>query len=152
MMKKIAIICCLTLILLSCNKDNNDNSNDSWSFTWTHENVIHMATEAAAYITQAGVGMGSNQIIANIGTPGAQPRVSILLTSLNPDTYPVSVNTNRFDYVDDAGNDLRGAAGTVTISANSGNKLSGDFSVKLINPSSDTTMITGSFTDINVHP
>jgi len=151
MMKKIAIICGLTLILLSCNKDSNTSS-DSWSFTWTHENVIHMATEAAAYITQAGVGLGSNQIIANIGTSNAQPRVSIRLTSLNPDTYPVSVSTNRFDYVDDAGNELFGAAGTVTISANSGNKLSGDFSVKLINPSSDTTMITGSFTDINVHP
>jgi hypothetical protein len=150
MMKKIAIICGLTLILLSCSKDSN-KSNDSWSFTWTHENVIHMATGAAAYVTQAGVGLGSNQIIATMGN-SSQPRVSIQLSSLNPNSYPVSVSTNRFDYVDDAGNDLRGAAGTVTISANSGNKLSGDFSVKLINPSSDTTMITGSFTDINVHP
>lgn len=149
-MKKIAIICALTLVLLSCSKDSN-TSNDSWGFTWTHENVRHMATEAAAYATQAGVGMGSNQIIATMGT-GSQSRVSIQLSSFDPNSYPVSVSTNRFDYVDDAGNDLRGAAGTVTISANSGNKLSGDFSVKLINPASDTTLITGSFTDINVHP
>src|SRR5262245_35859995 len=109
-MKKIVIICGLVLILLSCSKDS-DKSNDSWSFTWTHENVVHMATGAAAYATQAGVGLGSNQIIATMGT-SSQPRVSIQLSSLNPGSYPVSVNTNRFEYIDDAGNDLRGATGT----------------------------------------
>lgn len=71
---------------------------------------------------------------------------------MNPNSYAVSLTSNKVDYVDDSGNNLAGAQGTVTISSNASNKLSGSFSVKLINASSDTTALTGSFTNINVHP
>ena len=149
-MKKIAVIFTLVIIILSCSKDNG--SNDSWSFNWTHENVPHSATAADAYVSQAGLGLGPNQILAFISSSSLNFRVSIRLSSLTPNSYPVSLTSNRFDYVDDSGNDLAGAQGSVTISSNSNNKLSGSFSVKLINPSSDTTAITGSFTNINLHP
>ena len=149
-MKKIAVIFTLVIIILSCSKDNG--SNDSWSFNWTHENVPHSATAADAYVSQAGLGLGPNQILAFISSSSLNFRVSIRLSSLTPNSYPVSLTSNRFDYVDDSGNDLAGAQGSVTISSNSNNKLSGSFSVKLINPSSDTTPITGSFTNINLHP
>jgi hypothetical protein len=64
--------------------------------------------------------------------------------------YPASVNT--FDYVDDAGYNLAGISGTVNISSNTNNRLSGNFSVTLIDASSATSLITGSFTDIPIQP
>ena len=149
-MKKLAIIFNLMLTILSCGKDND--STDSWSFNWTHQNVPHSATSADAYISQAGLGLGPNQIVASLSSSGPNYRVSMRLSSLNPNSYPVSLTFNKFDYVDDSGNDLAGAQGSVTISLNSNNKLTGSFSVKLINVSSDTTTITGSFTNINLHP
>jgi hypothetical protein len=149
-MKKIALIFTLMIINFSCNKDNG--SNDSWSFTWTHQNISHSATSSDAYLTQAGLGIGPNQICAFISSSSPNYRVSIRLSSLTPNSYPVSLTSNHFDYVDDFGNNLSGVQGSVTISSNSNNKLSGIFSVKLINISSDTTAITGSFANINLHP
>ena len=149
-MKKIAVIFNLLIIILSCNKDSG--SNDSWSFNWTHQSVSHSATSADAYISQAGLGLGPNQVLAFISSSSPYYRVSIRLSSLTPNSYPVSLTSNKFDYVDDSGNDLAGAQGSVTISSNSNDKLSGSFSVKLINASSDTTTIAGSFANINLHP
>jgi len=138
------------LTISSCNKDNG--SNDSWSFNWSHQNISHSATSADAYISQVGLGLGPNQIVATISSSGPNYRVSMRLSSLSPNSYPVSLTSNKFAYVDDSGYNLAGAQGTVTISSNSNNKVTGSFSVKLINPSSDTTGITGSFTNINLHP
>ena len=148
-MKNLAAIFILALIVQSCSKDKKKE--DSASFTWTHQNVSHTATSVDAYNSQAGLGLGPNQIIANNGSATFY-RVSIRLSSLSPNSYTVSLTSNKFDYVDDAGYNLAGAQGTVTIYSNSDNKLSGNFSVKLINASSDTTAITGSFSNIPVHP
>jgi len=149
-MKKITVIFTLFVTILSCNKDTH--SNDSSSFTWTHQNVFHSATSADAYISQAGLGVGPNQILAFVTTSGPNYRVSIRLSSLNPNSYAVSLTSNKLDYVDDLGNNLAGAQGSVTISSNANNKLSGSFSVKLINASFDTTAFIGLFTNITVHP
>ena len=149
-MKKIAVIFGIGTVILSCNKDKD--SSDSWSFTWTHQSVAHSATSAGAYISQADLGLGPNQIVAFLSSSGPNQKVSIHLSSLTPNSYAVSLTSNQFDYVDDLGNDLAGVQGTVTISPGSNNKLSGSFSVKLISFTSDTTAITGSFTNINLHP
>jgi len=149
-MKSILIVFILMLTVLSCNKNNG--SNNSWSFKWTYKNVSYSATTADAYITQVGIGTGPNQIRANIPGSGLNYRVSMRLSSLNPNTYPVSLTSNKFDYIDDAGDNLAGVQGTVTISSDNDNKLSGSFSVKLINLTYDTTVLTGSFTNITRHP
>ena len=148
-MKKFVVFLSLVFIIQSCSKDKKEKG--SGSFTWNHRNVSHTATIADAYISQAGLGLGPNQIIANDGSTTFY-RVSMRLSSLNPGSYAVSLTSNKFDYVDDLGFDLAGAQGTVTILSNSTNKLSGNFSVKLINASSDTTVITGAFSNILVHP
>jgi hypothetical protein len=149
-MKKIVIISTLMFNILSCNKDNP--STDPWSFNWTYQNAPHSATRADAYISQAGLGLGPNQIVAAISSPSPSYRISIRLSSLSPNSYSVSLTSNKFDYIDDSGNDLAGVQGNVTISSNANNKLSGSFSVNLINAASDTTAITGSFTNIDLHP
>jgi hypothetical protein len=148
-MKNIAAIFVLTLAFSSCFIDKRPT--DPF-FNWTHQNVPHHTTDAQAYISQSGLGMGPNQIVAKITSSGVMDRVNIQLSSLSPNTYVVSLSTNKFYYVDDAGNILGGAGGSVTIWSNTGNKLSGNFSVKLINSSSDTTLIEGWFANIDLHP
>ncbi len=149
-MKKIAVILTLVATILSCNKGND--SSDSPIFSWTHQNVFHLATSADAYISQAGLGVGPNQILAFVPSSSPNYRVSIRLSSFAPDTYAVSLTSNNFDYVDDSGNNLVGAQGHITISSNTNNKLSGSFIVKLINASSDTTDFVGLFANITLHP
>ncbi|HEV8512229.1 MAG TPA: hypothetical protein VGQ59_03100 [Cyclobacteriaceae bacterium] len=78
---------------MSCNKDNP--STDPWSFNWTHQNVPHSATSADAYINQAGLALGPNQIVAAITSPSPSYRVSIRLSSLSPNSY--SAANERFD-------------------------------------------------------
>jgi Family of unknown function (DUF6252) len=135
---------------LACNKDKG--SNGSWSFTWTHENISYSATSADAYVRQAGLGLGPNQILAFVSTSSPYARLSLKLSSLNPNSYAVSPVSNQVNYIDDSGNNLLGANGNVTISSNSSNRLSGNFSVKLVNASSDTTEMIGSFTSVKLHP
>jgi hypothetical protein len=90
--------------------------------------------------------------LAFVATTGPNYRVSIRLSSLTPNTYAVSLTSNKFDYIDDSGNNLVGAQGHITISSDTNNKLSGSFIVKLINASSDTTDFVGLFTNIIIHP
>lgn len=136
------------IFILSCGKSNDPQF---WSFNWTHKTVSHSATSADAYITQVALGKGPNQIKADISGSSLNYRVSMYLSSLSPNSYPVSLTSNKFDYIDDAGDHLAGVQGTVTISSETDNKLSGSFSVKLINMNYDTTLITGSFINITRH-
>ena len=148
-MNKTATIFILLMLILSCNKSSDDNN---WNFSWTHENNSHTASSANAYISQIDLAKGPNHIAASIAGLTTDYKISIYLTSLNPSSYSVSLSTNKVRYIDDSGYDLAGAAGTVTITSNSNSKLSGNFSIKLINPSSDTTLLNGSFANIPLHP
>jgi hypothetical protein len=148
-MNKPAKFFTLAIVILSCNKPSDD---DKWSFTWTHQSSSHSATSANAYISQIDLGKGPNHIAASDPSLPRDYRISIYLTSLNPGSYTVSLSTNKVRYIDDAGFELAGAAGTVIISSNSNSKLSGNFAMKLINASSDTTLLNGSFVDIPLHP
>lgn len=148
MNKTATIFICLVLIL-SCNKSSDDNN---WDFSWMHKNNSYNASDANAYISQIDLGKGPNHIAASIASLARDYKISIYLTSLNPASYSVSLSTNKVRYIDDAGYELAGAAGAVTITSNSNSKLSGTFSIKLINPSSDTTLLNGSFANIPLHP
>lgn len=148
-MNKTATICIFLMLILSCNKPSDDNN---WNFSWTHQNNPYTASSANAYISQIDLDKGPNHIAASTASLTIDYKISIYLTSLNPSSYPVSLSTNKVRYIDDSGYDLAGAAGTVTITSNSNSKLSGNFSIKLINPSSDTTFLNGSFANIPLHP
>ena len=148
-MNKTAATLISLMLILSCNKSSDDNN---WEFSWTHKNNSYTASDANAYISQIDLGKGPNHIAASIASLPRDYKISIYLASLNPSSYSVSLSTNKVRYIDDAGYDLAGAAGTVTVTSNSNNKLSGNFSIKLINPSSDTTLLNGSFANITLHP
>lgn len=147
-MKNLIAYSCLALFLFSCSKD--EKKNDPMIFTWTHLSVSHNATTADAYISQAGLGLGPNQILANNGS-ATFFRVSIRLSSLNAGSYNIS-SVNKVDYVDDAGFNQVATTGTVTIQSNSNNRLSGLFTVTLTDPSSNNSTLTGQFSNIVVHP
>ena len=149
LMKRIESFLVLAIVILSCNKSSD---NDNWSFAWTHTGNSYSATSANAYISQIDLDKGPNHIAASVPSVPRDYKISIYLTSLNQGSYSVSLSTNKVRYIDEAGYELGGAAGTVTITANSSSKLSGNFAVKLINLSSDTTLLNGSFANIPLHP
>src|SRR5438270_9263032 len=119
-MMKHLIIFILAFTIISCSKDNH--SAGASSFIWTHQNISHSASGADAYVTQAGIGFGPNQIVAYISSMSANYKLSIRLTSLIPGSYPVSLSSNKVDYIDDQGFNLAGTGGSVIISSNEDNK------------------------------
>ena len=148
-MKRIEAVLVLTIVILSCNKSSDS---DNWSFAWIHTGNSYSATSANAYISQIDLDKGPNHIAASVPSVPRDYKISIYLTSLNQGSYSVSLSTNKIRYIDDAGYELGGAAGSVTITSNSSSKLSGNFAVTLINLSSDTTLLNGSFSNIALHP
>jgi len=148
-MNKIGAFLTLAIVILSCNKSSD---NDNWSFAWTHTGNSYSATSANAYISQIDLDKGPNHIAASVPSVPRDYKISIYLTSLNQGSYSVSLSANKVRYIDDAGYELGRAAGTVTITSNSSSRLSGNFAVKLINLSSDTTLLNGSFANIALHP
>ena len=148
-MKSIEAFFVFAIVILSCNKSSD---NDNWSFAWTYIGNSYSATSANAYISQIDLDKGPNHIAASVPSLPRDYKISIYLTSLNQGSYSVSLSTNKVRYIDDAGYELGAAAGSVTITSNSNSKLSGNFAVKLINLSSDTTLLNGSFANIPLHP
>jgi hypothetical protein len=142
------------LLLLSCKKSGNESQKGN--FTWNHAGKSFEATESAAFTsttysvvpfnTMAGYGSFSTRF---------ERRISFHLNSFTAGSYsivPYPATVNTFDYIDDAGYNLAGTSGTVNITANANNFLSGNFSVTLINPSAVTSLITGNFTNVSITP
>jgi hypothetical protein len=142
------------LFLLSSCKKSNDA--EPGSFSWTHAGKTYQPTIYAAYLG-TGYTFTPFHIIAGFGTfpSGFTRRVDFHLTSFAVGTYTVALSpgsANTLDYIDDGGFNLAGTAGTLNITANANNRMSGNFSVTVINPSMVTSPITGSFTDITINP
>jgi hypothetical protein len=134
--------------MYSCNK-RNDVGNP-WNFSWSHKGTNYHASKADAYISPFDLSLGPNQVVAYVPSMPSY-KLSIKLTSLNPGTYSIGAGNN-IGYIDEAGFELQGVEGTVTIQANASNQLSGSFSAKLLQSPSDTTVINGSFINISLHP
>ena len=132
----------------ACKKSNDTNYSNS--FTWTFTGTNYIANFKTAYQTSIGSGP---LIVAGMGTSeissGTGPRIS--LTSLNTGTYNFGTgSTNVFRYVNDAGEALGVTSGTLNITENSNNHLSGNFSAILIDISSTTNTLTGTFSGIDI--
>lgn len=136
----------------SCNKSKDDQANTN-SFTWVNNSISHTTNLDTAYISHGG--MAPYTIIAGEKKPGyiIFVRVEFNLTSFNVGTYIVNDGSgafNRLTYTDDAGNTLIGAGGTLNITANSNNYVSGNFSATLITGSGVSSLLTGNFTNMPV--
>jgi hypothetical protein len=141
------------LLLSSCKKSNDA---EPGSFTWTHAGKTFQAMAFAAFpnpsyfFTEFNVLAGYGDFATHVERRVTFHLNSFAVGSYTIVAYPAPVNI--FDYVDDAGFNLAGISGTVNITSNVNNLLSGNFSVTLVNASSATSLITGSFTDVPIKP
>lgn len=158
-MKKIllnvfSVLLLMSLFLLSSCKKSNDS--DQSSFSWSHAGKSYQPTIYAAYLG-TGYTFTPFHIIAGFGTfpTGFNRRIDFHLSSFAVGSYtivlfPATVNT--LDYIDDAGFNLAGSSGTLNITANANNRLSGNFSVTVVDATLATSLVTGSFTNISINP
>lgn len=128
----------------SCNKSGDNASNSS--FTWTYGTTSYTANFKGAYLTWSltPVIMGGTGTQQN--SPGTGP--TIALSSFSTGSYNLATSPNSILYVDDLGFTVPSATGTVTITAYSNNRVSGNFSAALTN----SVALSGSFANIPVNP
>ena len=145
--KSFQAVCFLVLILLSCTKNDKPDPSAASKFSWTYNGTTYVAIQHTAYLS----GLGAPSVIAGLQvyspTWGSGPTFN--LTSLQQGTYALtSGGGNKLRYVDEAGDLHSGTAGSLNITNNSGNLLSGNFSVTLTN----NKTITGDFTNTTIKP
>ena len=136
----------LSLVLLnifSCSKSGSSANNN---FTWTYGNTNYKANFNAAYLQS----LSSNPIIvagtgAALHTLAIGPRFTV--SSLNVGTYNFNTSPNSMFYIEDQGNNLAAVTGTINITANAGNLLSGNFSATL----SNSINVTGNFMNVPIN-
>ena len=136
----------LSLVLLnifSCSKSGSSANNN---FTWTYGNTNYKANFNAAYLQSLG---GNPIIVAGTGaalhTLAIGPRFTV--SSLNVGTYNFNTSPNSMFYIEDQGNNLAAVTGTINITSNAGNLLSGNFSATL----SNSINVTGSFMNVPIN-
>lgn len=153
---KFIISSLLLLIIVSsfqCEKDIENAPLPNNRFYWTHEGVSYSADISGAY--EQSVALAPYYIVAIMGTninTNFTRKVGFSLSSFNTGNYTITPGgQNRLSYIGDGGFNYDGINGTLTITANSNNLLSGNFSVTLAGPAGNSN-ITGNFSNIPVQP
>lgn len=149
-MKKLFTILITTIFVLvalpSCDKPDTPEPAAESKFTWLYDGTTYVAKQHKAMLNS----IGGPSIRAGLQEgiqAGSGPRIN--LTSLNQGTYTIaSGNVTYFDYIDVLGNPHQGNTGSITITKNANNLLSGNFSVTL----SNNKTITGDFTNTSIKP
>lgn len=149
----IAFLLVLLIFSFSCKKSRDDQTKNN--FTWIHNGISHITNLDTAYVSHGGLALFPYTIIAGENRPGYNifTRVEFNLTSFNVGTYTINAGSgafNRLTYRDDAGNTLIGAGGTLTITTNSNNYLSGNFSATLTTGSGVSSLLTGNFSNMPI--
>jgi hypothetical protein len=142
-----------TILLFSCKK-SSDNHSNIHSFTWNYEGKAYSANIDSAFLHPP-TSTGNPLIIAgtgnNITLPGSGPRITLISLATGNYLFGTSSN-NSLEYVDTLGNSSISISGTITITANSTDKLSGNFSATMIDFSGLPKILTGNFSNVPIHP
>lgn len=149
----VSILLLVAAIFLSfqCTKKYDTDEPQS-SFVWSFQNNTYAATLDTAY-TQ-GFGLSPFYIVAISGThfvTNFNRKIDFTLTSFNPGSYTISLSTNKLHYIDDAGFNWDGISGTLNITSNVNNRMSGNFTAMMNGPSSNIP-ISGNFDHVPVKP
>jgi len=141
----IVLVCFVASLFLinSCAKEEvnpvNSSSNNPgavWGFTWTAGGTTVKA-DSGFYFPQ----------FTNIIAYKNGASVNIILSSLNVGTYSISSATgNTLDYEDNSYHTYSATHGSVAISSNASNKMSGSFSASF--SGSVVTNISGEFSNL----
>jgi hypothetical protein len=80
-------------------------------------------------------------------------KIYFILTSFNPGDFNIVPGTgsNKLEYIDELGFGHSGVSGTLSITSNANNLMSGNFSATIAGPSGNEP-ISGSFTNVPVKP
>ncbi len=148
-MKKIfkVVLLCLITSLVSCSKDDttsNNNSNPATDgFFYAENGATSTQTVSTPY---ANATFKSIFAVHNGATV-----VEINLTSLAVGSYTIDNATNVLTYLKPGANAMwMGASGSVTITANANNKLSGSFSIPTGSGIAGVNSLSGTFTNIPI--
>jgi hypothetical protein len=142
-------------LLIACNKSGDpDPAAPASSFTWTHAGVTYTASLDSAY--EHSIALAPYYIVAINGThfiTNYTRKIDFSLTSFNPGAYTiVQGGPNRLNYINDAGFNFDGIAGTLNITSNVNNLLSGNFSATLVGPGPANSPVSGSFSNVSIRP
>jgi hypothetical protein len=143
---------CITS-LTSCKKNNNSDTKPPSDFTWTFTGSTYKANLDSAYVHYD---LTPYLIIAITGTnfyTSFNRKIYFSLTSFNPGNFNIvpGPGSNILQYVDELGFDHSGVSGTLIISSNSNNLLSGNFTAIIAGPSGNNP-ISGTFTNVPIKP
>lgn len=152
----IVLIVSASFVFYACNKSSDSSFNPSDNqFQWTYSGVAHTTTYDTAFLTSHGLGIIPISIIAGFQGPSnvISRRVEFNLTSFNTGIYsigPSPSSPNRLSFIDDAGFNLNGVSGSLNITSNSNNYLTGNFTTTVSNGSGVTSELTGSFANMSI--
>ncbi len=138
-------------LFLSCSK-SGDSQNNADSFTWNWSGTNYTANFREAFLQSLS---STPLIIGGTGTAvysaGTGPRITV--NSLNVGSYNLGGGiTNSVSFITPNGDNLQSTTGTLNITLNANSRLSGNFSVTIINLASQTSLLTGSFSNIKISP
>lgn len=148
-MKKIQLylLLVLSVALFSCSSDSDDNN----STPTPSANGFLYAENGSTTMTSAASPYASNQYKSIFAVNNSNTIIEINLTSLVVGSYTIDDTANFFAYLKPGTTGMwNGSAGTVTITANANNKLSGTFSITSGSGISGVNLVSGSFTNIPI--
>jgi hypothetical protein len=151
MSKQILLALFLSIFFVSCKKDSDESrittTNASDGFRWKENSSTTFLTVNNPYASQQ-----FKTIFATRTGAGAGTIFEINLTSIAVGTYNFTASgTNAFYYNNNAtGGAFNAVSGSVIITANDNNKLTGTFSVT--GTGNGVTSVTGEFVNITINP
>ena len=152
MMKTLKLISSLFLlfIFIGCSNDSDDGqptvavpAPTSDGFKYAENGSTTMISVSTPY--------ASNQYKSIFGVDNSNTIIEINLTSIAQGTYTIDNSTNFFSYLKPGSSGIwSGTTGTVTITSNANNKLSGSFSMSAGSGINGVNTVNGTFTNITI--
>ncbi len=146
-LKSILAVIIMTLCLISCNNDKEVASPPPPGLS----ELLYAEGGASTMssVTNSSAKESTKEILGKNGTTSV---VEIKLTSLAVGAYAIGAG-NQFKYIRPSSTITWTAIlGTITITANLGNKLTGNFNLTAGNSDLGINSVSGSFTDIEIIP
>jgi hypothetical protein len=149
-----ALLLLVCFIFYACTKPYPDNLQSTNQFQWTHKGVTHNTVYDTAYLNSHGLSIPAFSIVAgDLRINSIAPKVAFYLTAFNVGTFnigPYATAANKLYFIDNAGFNLDAVSGNVNITTYYNSRITGNFSITVIDGSAVTSQLTGSFTDMPV--
>jgi hypothetical protein len=136
----------LSITTTSCSNDDDDNNNGGGSTTAAG---FYYGENGVTPFTKADEAVANTQYKTIIAKNGGATVVEMVLPSLATGTYSLATQY-AFTYVKDGGH-WEATAGSVTITKNENNKISGNYEATAGAGVSGITSMKGTFTDVPVN-